>query len=56
MEPKSLGWKPLLTSWLNTLPPFINNDFYKSMIFNLFVRFCKPLIWLLRKGGVRVRP
>ncbi|XP_050309816.1 dynein axonemal heavy chain 7 [Anthonomus grandis grandis] len=53
MEPKSLGWKPLLSSWLNTLPAFINNDFYKSMIFNLFVRFCKPLIWLLRKGGVK---
>ncbi|ERL86097.1 hypothetical protein D910_03511 [Dendroctonus ponderosae] len=53
MEPKSLGWKPLLSSWLNTLPPFINNDFYKTMIFNLFVRFCKPLLWLLRKGGVR---
>ncbi|CAH1130366.1 unnamed protein product [Ceutorhynchus assimilis] len=53
MEPKSLGWQPLLISWLNTLPPFINNDFYKTMIFNLFVRFCKPLIWLIRKGGVR---
>ncbi|KAF7280376.1 hypothetical protein GWI33_006107 [Rhynchophorus ferrugineus] len=53
MEPKSIGWKPLLSSWLNTLPPFINNDFYKSMIFNLFVRFCKPLLWLIRKGGVR---
>ncbi|CAH1117610.1 unnamed protein product [Phaedon cochleariae] len=53
MEPASLGWEPLLTSWLNTLPAFINNDFYKSMIFNLFIRFCKPLIWLIRKGGVR---
>lgn len=54
MEPGSLGWEPLLLSWLNTLPTFINNDFYKIMIFHLFMRFCKPLLWLRNKGGVRV--
>lgn len=54
MEPGSLGWEPLLQSWLNTLPTFINNDFYKNMIYNLFLRFCRPLLWLIRKGGVRV--
>lgn len=54
MEPGSLGWEPLLLSWLNTLPTFINNDFYKTMIFHLFMRFCKPLLWLRSKGGVRV--
>nr|CAI5840494.1 unnamed protein product [Callosobruchus analis] len=53
MEPAALGWEPLLLSWLNTLPPFINNDIYKTMIYNLFTRFCKPLIWLIRKGGVK---
>ncbi|XP_060516742.1 dynein axonemal heavy chain 7 [Cylas formicarius] len=53
MEPRSLGWEPLLTSWLSTLPPFISSDFYKSMIYNLFLRFCKPLLWLIHKGGVR---
>ncbi|KAJ8926978.1 hypothetical protein NQ314_020603 [Rhamnusium bicolor] len=53
MEPASLGWEPLLLSWLNTLPPFINTEFYKSMILNLFLRFCRPLLWLLRKGGLR---
>lgn len=55
MEPGSMGWEPLLQSWLNMLPTFINNDFYKNMIYNLFLRFCRPLLWLIRKGGVRVR-
>lgn len=54
MEPELLGWEPLLLSWLNKLPTYINNDFYKIMIYNLFIRFCKPLLWLIRKGGVRV--
>ncbi|VEN46856.1 unnamed protein product [Callosobruchus maculatus] len=53
MEPAALGWEPLLLSWLNTLPPFLNNDFYKTMVYNLFMRFCKPLIWLIRKGGAK---
>uniref|UniRef100_A0A6P7FSH9 Dynein heavy chain 7, axonemal isoform X1 n=1 Tax=Diabrotica virgifera virgifera TaxID=50390 RepID=A0A6P7FSH9_DIAVI len=53
MEPSSLGWEPLLISWLNTLPPFLNTDFYKTMIQNLFMRFCKPLIWLVKKGGLK---
>ncbi|CAH0557250.1 unnamed protein product [Brassicogethes aeneus] len=53
MEPSSLGWEPLLLSWLNKLPPSINTDFYKNMMFSLFVRFCIPILWLLRKGGVK---
>lgn len=51
MEPVSLGWEPILTSWLNTLPPSINDEFHKSMLFGLFTRFCRPIIWLLQKGG-----
>lgn len=53
MEPSSLGWEPLLLSWLNNLPPSINTDFYKNMMYTLFVRFCYPLLWLIRKGGVK---
>ncbi|KAJ8952271.1 hypothetical protein NQ318_007438 [Aromia moschata] len=53
MEPASLGWEPLLLSWLNMLPPMICNDFYKTMLYNLFLRFCRPLLWLIRKGGLR---
>ena len=55
MEPASLGWEPLLISWLNILPPVINTDFYKTMIKTLFIRFCNPLLWLLNKGGVKVK-
>lgn len=54
MEPVSLGWEPLLTSWLNTLPPAINDEFHKSMLYGLFIRFCKPILWLLQKGGAKV--
>ncbi|CAG9863347.1 unnamed protein product [Phyllotreta striolata] len=53
LEPMAMGWEPMLMSWLNVLPPFINNDFYKAMLFNLFLRFCKPLLWLIKKGGVK---
>lgn len=54
MEPVSLGWEPLLISWLNNLPPFIKTDFYKTMIKQLFMRFCNPLLWLIRKAGLKV--
>lgn len=54
MEPVSLGWEPLLTSWLNTLPPSINDEFHKSMLNGLFIRFCRPILWLLQRGGVKV--
>ncbi|XP_017769725.1 PREDICTED: dynein heavy chain 7, axonemal-like [Nicrophorus vespilloides] len=52
LEPLSLGWKPLLKSWLNTLPPTIT-DFTKNMLKGVFKRFADPLLWLIRKGGVK---
>ncbi|XP_071052666.1 dynein axonemal heavy chain 7 [Onthophagus taurus] len=52
MEPATLGWEPLLISWTNTLPQKID-DFHKTMLKGLFKRFCDPLIWLLRRGGVK---
>ncbi|XP_045470082.1 dynein axonemal heavy chain 7 [Harmonia axyridis] len=52
-EPVCMGWEPILTSWLNTLPPCISTDFYKTMIFNLFARFCRPLLWFIYKSGVK---
>lgn len=54
MEPSTLGWEPLLLSWLNNLPAFINTDFYKNMIKNLFLRFCNPLLWLISKSKLVV--
>lgn len=53
MEPSALGWDPLLKSWIETTPPILG-DFLKSFMHeSLFLRFCKPLFHLLRRGGVR---
>lgn len=52
MEPLSLGWRPLFSSWLNTLPPTMN-DTYKGIITDLFERFLDSCLWLIRKGKVR---
>ena len=53
MEPKLLGWEPILESWLNTLPEIIDKD-SKSLIKSLFERYAPCLINFLRKGGVTV--
>lgn len=53
MEPTSLGWEPLLTSWKNTLPSTIR-DYDKKIITDMFMRFCPLLLWFIRKGGVNV--
>lgn len=52
MEPSSLGWRPLVKSWLNDMPPSLN-DMYKSTINDLFERFCDACIQLVRKGGLK---
>lgn len=51
MEPLSLGWEPLLTSWKNTLPVTLH-AVNKQVISFLFMRFCPLLLWFIRKGGV----
>lgn len=51
MEPLSLGWEPLLTSWKNTLPATLH-AVNKQVISFLFMRFCPLLLWFVRKGGV----
>lgn len=53
MEPLSLGWEPLLTSWKNTLPPSLH-QVNKQLITNLFMRFCPMLLWFIRKGDAYV--
>lgn len=53
MEPVALGWTPLLTSWLNTLPKGLGED-VKSHLEDMFLRFCSALLHLLRRCGVRV--
>jgi dynein heavy chain len=52
MEPESLGWEPLLLSWLNTLPEF-TPDYVKDHLRELFGRFVPTLLHLVRKGGLK---
>ena len=52
MEPASLGWRPVFTSWSNTLPPTLTDN-HKKSIAELFERFVDPCIAYLRKGGLK---
>ena len=52
MEPASLGWRPVFTSWVNTLPPTLTEN-HKKLIVELFERFIDPCIAYLRKGGLK---
>lgn len=52
MEPQSLGWRPLLTSWLESLPSTLTET-YKSIILDLFERFTDASLLLIRKGGIK---
>ncbi|OON19288.1 ATPase family protein, partial [Opisthorchis viverrini] len=50
MEPASLGWRPLFRSWLNKLPPGIQNP-QKQVLEDMFERFVDAGIAMVRKGG-----
>ncbi|XP_077275021.1 dynein heavy chain at 36C [Temnothorax americanus] len=52
MEPVSLGWTPLLTSWLNTLPPSFTEEI-RSHLKGMYLRFCPPLLHLIRRCGAK---
>ena len=54
MEPETLGWEPLLLSWLNTLPELVPDE-VKDYLRELFLRFCPTLTHLVRKGGLKVQ-
>lgn len=53
MEPASLGWEVLVLSWLNRLPPLLE-EAYKLQLKTLFFRFCNPLLYLIRRCGLQV--
>ena len=48
-----LGWKPIMTSWMNTLPKTLNDE-NKELIRDLFERMEDALLQFIRKGGFKV--
>ena len=52
MEPDSLGWRPIFTSWLNLLPKTLVEN-HKKYIIELFERFIDPCISYLRKFDLK---
>uniref|UniRef100_A0A8C4ETJ4 Dynein, axonemal, heavy chain 7 n=1 Tax=Dicentrarchus labrax TaxID=13489 RepID=A0A8C4ETJ4_DICLA len=50
MEPHMLGWRPLLLSWLNTLPTTVNAA-HKDLITALFDRILPACLQLIRKAA-----
>ena len=48
MEPHSLGWQPVLTSWLQKLPKNVDQAQRQSLKV-LFDWFLDPILWYLRK-------
>ncbi len=53
MEPSTLGWRPLVKSWMNTIPQTLNDDKYKKVLNDMFERFIDPCLQMIRKGGLK---
>ncbi|RUS80966.1 hypothetical protein EGW08_011286 [Elysia chlorotica] len=52
MEPSTLGWRPLVKSWLHTKPNCYT-DHMKNLVNNLFERFVDAGLTLVHKTGVK---
>lgn len=53
MEPSSLGWRPLVKSWMNTWPETLQDDKFKKVANDMFERFIDPCLQMIRKGGLK---
>ncbi|XP_008412159.1 dynein heavy chain 12, axonemal [Poecilia reticulata] len=49
MEPSQLGWKPLVISWMNTLPDPLKSKENHALLMDLFLWLFPPSIIKLRK-------
>ena len=54
MEPATMGWRPIVKSWLATMPSTLT-DIHRSTINDMFERFVDPCIQIIRKGVIKVR-
>lgn len=52
MEPHMLGWKPLVISWLNTLPESMTQA-NKDQLLTMFDRYLPCCLQFVRKGGFK---
>ena len=52
MEPSSLGWRPLVKSWMSTLHQTLDEK-YKKTLNDMFERFVDPCLQMIRKGGLK---
>ncbi|KAG9269584.1 dynein heavy chain 12, axonemal [Astyanax mexicanus] len=50
MEPSQLGWLPLVTSWLNTLPQPLQTQENSTLLLELFNWLIPPALRMLRKN------
>jgi len=50
LEPSTLGWRPMLKSWLNTLPEPLQTEDQLDCIFAMFEWLVDPCLTFVKKS------